>query len=81
MILLFIVDLIATFQVLSLLYKAWSRGLIFTIGSACTTGEPNTVVWNGIHHKTEMRGGPPAGYPDPFYLDNVVIELRNQNVE
>ncbi|CAG0916638.1 unnamed protein product [Notodromas monacha] len=68
-------------KVLSLLYKAWSRGLIFTIGSTCTTGEKNVVVWNGIHHKTEKHGGPPAGYPDHFYLDNVIIELRAQSVE
>ncbi|KAM6110611.1 putative E3 ubiquitin-protein ligase DTX2 isoform 2-T2 [Pterocles gutturalis] len=68
-------------KVLELLKVAWKRRLIFTVGTSITTGESNTVVWNEIHHKTEMdtnRSG--HGYPDPNYLDNVLVELAAQGV-
>ncbi|NXG58879.1 DTX2 ligase, partial [Hemiprocne comata] len=68
-------------KVLGLLRVAWKRRLIFTVGTSSTTGESNTVVWNEIHHKTEMdtnRSG--HGYPDPNYLDNVLAELAAQGV-
>ncbi|NXT28965.1 DTX2 ligase, partial [Syrrhaptes paradoxus] len=68
-------------KVLELLRVAWKRRLIFTVGTSNTTGESNTVVWNEIHHKTEMdtnRSG--HGYPDPNYLDNVLVELAAQGV-
>ena len=69
-------------QVLKLLKIAWERRLTFTIGTSVTTGAPNTVVWNEIHHKTEkMSNHSGHGYPDPNYLDNVLMELSLQGVE
>ncbi|XP_034995473.2 probable E3 ubiquitin-protein ligase DTX2 isoform X2 [Zootoca vivipara] len=68
-------------KVLELLKVAWRRRLIFTIGTSSTTGESNTVVWNEIHHKTEMDSNISGhGYPDPNYLDNVLAELAAQGV-
>ncbi|XP_072445502.1 probable E3 ubiquitin-protein ligase DTX2 isoform X2 [Chiloscyllium punctatum] len=68
-------------QVLELLKVAWNRRLIFTVGTSSTTGETDTVVWNEIHHKTEMGSNVSGhGYPDPNYLDNVIAELAAQGV-
>ncbi|XP_076867224.1 putative E3 ubiquitin-protein ligase DTX2 isoform X2 [Brachyhypopomus gauderio] len=68
-------------KVLELLKVAWTRRLIFTVGTSNTTGEPDTVVWNEIHHKTEMMSNVSGhGYPDPNYLDNVLTELAAQGV-
>lgn len=68
-------------KVLELLKVAWMRRLVFTVGTSSTTGEPDTVVWNGIHHKTEMMSNLSGhGYPDPNYLDNVLSELASQGV-
>ncbi|KAM8834931.1 putative E3 ubiquitin-protein ligase DTX2 isoform 1-T1 [Synchiropus picturatus] len=68
-------------KVLELLKVAWMRRLIFTVGTSSTTGEPDTVVWNGIHHKTEMMSNITGhGFPDPNYLDNVLSELASQGV-
>ncbi|XP_035383153.1 probable E3 ubiquitin-protein ligase DTX2 isoform X2 [Electrophorus electricus] len=68
-------------KVLELLKLAWTRRLIFTVGTSNTTGEPDTVVWNEIHHKTEMMSNVSGhGYPDPNYLDNVLAELAAQGV-
>lgn len=68
-------------QVLELLKVAWKRRLIFTVGTSNTTGETDTVVWNEIHHKTEMdRNLTGHGYPDPNYLQNVLAELAAQGV-
>ncbi|KAJ8394731.1 hypothetical protein AAFF_G00043310 [Aldrovandia affinis] len=68
-------------KVLELLKIAWTRRLIFTVGTSSTTGEPDTVVWNEIHHKTEMMSNISGhGYPDPNYLDNVLSELASQGV-
>lgn len=68
-------------KVLELLKVAWMRRLIFTVGTSSTTGEPDTVVWNGIHHKTEMMSNLSGhGFPDPNYLDNVLSELASQGV-
>ncbi|KAI6192833.1 hypothetical protein M3Y99_01916100 [Aphelenchoides fujianensis] len=63
-------------RVLQLLRIAFDRRLTFTVGDSQTSGRRNTVVWNGIHHKTRRTGGPQAyGYPDPGYLDRVKAEL------
>ncbi|XP_027717364.1 probable E3 ubiquitin-protein ligase DTX2 isoform X3 [Vombatus ursinus] len=68
-------------KVLELLKVAWKRRLIFTVGTSNTTGETDTVVWNEIHHKTEMGHNVTGhGYPDPNYLDNVLAELAAQGV-
>ena len=70
------------FQVLKMLKVAWDRRLTFTIGTSVTTGAADTVVWNEIHHKTESTSNHSGhGYPDPNYLDNVLMELALQGVE
>jgi len=62
---------------LELLIVAWTRRLIFTVGTSVTTGQQNCVVWNGIHHKTAVSGGSSNyGYPDPGYFDRVTKELE-----
>jgi len=69
-------------QVLKLLKVAWERKLTFTIGTSVTTGAMDTLVWNEIHHKTESTSNHSGhGYPDPKYLDNVLMELAAQGVE
>ncbi|ELK09277.1 Protein deltex-2 [Pteropus alecto] len=68
-------------KVLELLKGAWKRRLIFTVGKSSTTGETDTVVWNEIHHKTEMDCNVTGhGYPDANYLQNVLAELAAQGV-
>ncbi len=59
---------------------AWERKLTFTIGTSVTTGASDTVVWNEIHHKTSPSNHSGHGYPDPAYLDNVLMELASQGV-
>ena len=44
-----------------------------------TTGQTNTVVWSGIHHKTITSGGP-FGYPDATYLNRVTLECADRGV-
>ena len=68
-------------EVLALLYIAFQRKLTFTVGTSITTGRKNTVVWNGIHHKTSLFGGPTCfGYPDPNYFNRVKEELAARGV-
>ena len=67
-------------KALSLLELAWKRRLTFTIGTSVTTGEQDVVVWNEIHHKTDMTNDRGHGYPDPNYLNNVMNELAAQGV-
>ncbi|CAD8106121.1 unnamed protein product [Paramecium sonneborni] len=68
-------------KVLKLLKKAFDQKLIFTIGTSLTTGQENCVVWNGIHHKTSLDGGPQRyGYPDPTYFDRVRDELKQKGI-
>lgn len=68
-------------EVLALLKVAFDRKLSFTIGTSVTTGQTNTTVWNGIHHKTNTRGGPTRfGYPDPTYFSRVQEELAVKGV-
>ncbi|XP_041455804.1 E3 ubiquitin-protein ligase DTX1-like [Lytechinus variegatus] len=68
-------------KILQLLIIAWDRRLIFTIGTSVTTGEPNTVVWNEIHHKTEFGSNVTGhGFPDPNYFTNILGELASQGV-
>jgi len=62
-------------KVVSLLRIAFDRKLVFTIGRSITSGQENVITWNGIHHKTAVRGSP-FGYPDERYLDSVLSELR-----
>lgn len=68
-------------EILGLLKVAFDRKLSFTIGTSVTTGQTNTTVWNGIHHKTNIRGGPTRfGYPDPTYFNRVQEELAVKGV-
>jgi len=66
-------------SVLEKLKIAFQRRLTFTIGTSITSGRSNTVVWNGIHHKTSLSGGS-FGYPDPTYLQRVTSELAEKGV-
>ncbi|GLJ48638.1 hypothetical protein SUGI_1026110 [Cryptomeria japonica] len=69
-------------EILELLKIAWDRRLLFKVGTSVTTGRSNTVVWAGIHHKTQKRGGSTNwGYPDERYFDRVKAELANFNVK
>lgn len=66
---------------MKLLRIAFDRRIPFVIGTSITTGATNTVVWNGIHHKTNMSGGPQSfGYPDPDYFNRVKGELADRGV-
>ncbi|XP_059480743.1 protein deltex [Neocloeon triangulifer] len=67
------------FKVLGLLKVAFDRRLIFTIGRSTTTGIEDVIVWNDIHHKTELRQQV-HGYPDPHYLENTLLELAAHGV-
>lgn len=50
---------------LRLLEVCFQRRLTFTVGTSLTTGATNSVIWNGVHHKTSLGGGPTCfGYPD-----------------
>ncbi|KAE8626683.1 hypothetical protein XENTR_v10006705 [Xenopus tropicalis] len=68
-------------KVLTLFKKAFDQRLTFTIGTSMTTGRPNVITWNDIHHKTNCTGGPQLfGYPDPTYLLRVQEELRAKGI-
>ena len=69
------------YEVLDLLRRSFERGLTFTIGDSLTTGRRNVVVWNGVHHKTSVSGGPAGfGFPDPGYYGRVKDELRAKGI-
>uniref|UniRef100_A0A915AI04 E3 ubiquitin-protein ligase n=1 Tax=Parascaris univalens TaxID=6257 RepID=A0A915AI04_PARUN len=63
-------------KVLEMFRIAFRSRLMFTIGDSVTTGMKDVVVWNCIHNKTSIYGGPENfGYPDETYLDRVKDEL------
>lgn len=63
-------------KVLEMFRIAFRSRLMFTIGDSVTTGMKDVVVWNCIHNKTSIYGGPQNfGYPDETYLDRVKDEL------
>jgi len=65
-------------EILKLFQIAFDRKLLFRIGTSITTGQENTVVWNGIHMKTNPSGGSANfGYPDDTYFDRVKQELKD----
>ena len=67
--------------ILGLLKIAFERKLTFTIGTSVTTGQQNCVIWNGIHHKSQVGGGATNyGYPDPTYFSRVSEELAAKGV-
>ena len=41
--------------VCKLLIVAFTRRLVFTIGSSRTTGKNGVITWNDIHHKTDPK--------------------------
>ena len=68
-------------KVLALLVKAFERRHTFIVGTSVTTGRSDTVVWSGIHHKTNTHGGSSNfGYPDDSYLNRVTLELADRGV-
>jgi deltex-like protein len=69
-------------RVLRKFLRAWDARLLFTVGTSLTTGRPNSVIWNGIPHKTNVMGGPEQhGFPDPNYLTTVEAALAESGIE
>ena len=68
-------------ECLGLLIVAFERKLPFLVGTSITTGQSNTVVWSGIHHKTNPSGGTSHfGWPDETYFARVKGELSDRGV-
>eukprot|EP01119_Soliformovum_irregulare_P023312 TRINITY_DN8127_c0_g1_i1.p1 TRINITY_DN8127_c0_g1~~TRINITY_DN8127_c0_g1_i1.p1 ORF type:complete len:490 (-),score=173.21 TRINITY_DN8127_c0_g1_i1:39-1406(-) len=68
-------------KLLKLLQLAWERKLIFRVGTSVTTGAENSVIWNGIHHKTDIDGGAENwAWPDDTYFERVTDELSSKGV-
>lgn len=68
-------------KVCNLLKMAFDRKLVFTIGRSVTTGQDHVIVWNGVHHKTNLNGGSANfGYPDQTYLMRVRQELAAKGI-
>jgi deltex-like protein len=68
-------------EVLRLLRICFDRKQTFTVGTSVTTGVPNCVVWNGVHHKTNTSGGSSYfGYPDATYFQRVTEELAAKGI-
>lgn len=68
-------------EVLGLLKVCFDRKLTFIVGTSVTTGQTNTTVWNGIHHKTNLSGGSTYfGYPDKTYFNRVKEEMAAKGV-
>jgi len=68
-------------EVHALLKKCFDQKLTFTIGTSITTGLGNCVIWNGVHHKTQVSGGETNfGYPDPTYFARVKGELKAKGI-
>ncbi|XP_062400918.1 E3 ubiquitin/ISG15 ligase TRIM25-like isoform X2 [Sardina pilchardus] len=69
-------------EVLVLLKRAFDQRLIFTVGISRTSGMDDCVIWNDIHHKTNVQGGAQNfGYPDDDYLKRVRDELKAKGIE
>jgi len=68
--------------VLERLITCFERRHTFRVGTSVTTGAANSVVWNGIHHKTSPSGGYSSfGYPDKGYFDRVLSELYHKGIK
>ena len=68
-------------ECLGLLILAFQRKLTFIVGTSLTTGKKNTVVWAGIHHKTNTSGGVSRfGWPDETYFARVKGELSDRGI-
>ena len=67
-------------DILRMLEIAFDNRVMFTIGVSLTTLVEG-IIWNGIHMKTSMTGGPNNyGYPDPTYLQRVRNELHQKGI-
>ena len=74
-------DNVQGWRVCRLLISAFRKGLLFAVGTSVTTGRNDTTVWNGIHHKTSLSGGPTRyGYPDEGYFGRVINELASKGL-
>lgn len=65
-------------KVLTLFRKAFDQRLTFTIGTSMTTGRPNVITWNDIHHKTSCTGGPQlcdSSSSSPWLLPSTISNL------
>jgi len=68
-------------RVCKLLMRGFQHGLLFTVGQSITTGQKDTTIWNGIHHKTSTSGGVSNwGYPDEGYFTRVTNELASKGL-
>ena len=68
-------------EVCSLLIECFKRKLTFTVGTSLTTGQKNTTIWNGIHHKTNLSGGPQYfGFPDSTYFIRITQEIASKGI-
>ena len=67
-------------KIINLLKICWERKLTFTIGTSITSGRNNTVIWNGIHHKTGTDSSNGYGYPDPTYFARLEAECSAKGV-
>ncbi|CAN0383958.1 unnamed protein product, partial [Laminaria digitata] len=68
-------------EVLQLLQTCFNQKMTFTVGTSITTGISNSVIWNGVHHKTATSGGSASfGYPDSSYLSRVKQELAAKGI-
>eukprot|EP00899_Mesostigma_viride_P010887 jgi/Mesvir1/197/Mv13546-RA.1 len=67
-------------EVLKQLQQAFQQRLIFSVGTSQTTGRDNVVIWNGIHHKTDLTPHAEHGYPDGTYLTRVKAEMQQAGV-
>ncbi len=68
-------------EILKLIKIAWKRKLMFRIGSSITRNLDNVIVWNGIHMKTSLSGGPRFhGWPDKDYFERVKKEFKTKGI-
>ena len=68
-------------EAVALLRRAFALGRVFKVGTSVTTGAPGQTVWAGIHHKTNLEGGPANhGYPDAQFLERLKTECMAHGI-
>ena len=68
-------------EILGMLKIAFDRKLTFVIGTSYTSGKENSIIWNGIHHKTNIMGGNENyGFPDSTYFNKVKEDLASKGI-
>jgi len=65
---------------LQMFVRCFLAGRMFTVSTSLTTGEENTLVWGGVHHKTSLDYAAPHGYPDESYFHRATHELRDRGI-